>query len=374
MKRRDGKGGFMRNPKAIDTFGHAPDEITNAYIAWALACAKQKDISQELDATRDAAGKSDDSYLIALAAGALAEAGRKDDAAPLLKRLAAAQDKDGSVKGAKTSITRSGGKSLLVETTALSVLGWLSDGAYAGAVEKAMKWLCEACEGGGFGATQSTVLALKAIVAYDKSRARPKADGAVSLVIDGAAIETLPFTKDTQAALEFKDFSGALAPGDHTVALKMKDGSPMPYSLAVEYTAETPSDAKECPLEIESWVTQKEVKEGEPAEVVARIRNTRNEGLPMTMAIIGLPGGLEPRHEFLKESVKAGKFSFYEILGRDVAIYFRDLAPGAERDIVISAIAAAPGTYAAPASRTYLYYTPEDKKWAAGPRVTITPK
>jgi uncharacterized protein YfaS (alpha-2-macroglobulin family) len=94
----------------------------------------------------------------------------------------------------------------------------------------------------------------------------------------------------------------------------------------------------------------------------------------MTMVIVGLPGGLEPRHEQLKEAVKAGKFSFYEIRGREVAIYFRDLAPKAEREIVLSAIASVPGTYVGPASRAYLYYTPEEKKWTDGLRVSVTPK
>src|SRR5205085_11303886 len=34
MSRRDGKGGFLRNPRAIESFGRAADGITNAYIGW----------------------------------------------------------------------------------------------------------------------------------------------------------------------------------------------------------------------------------------------------------------------------------------------------------------------------------------------------
>ncbi|MCX7044129.1 MAG: MG2 domain-containing protein [Candidatus Sumerlaeota bacterium] len=385
LKRRDGKGGFQKNPRALDSFGGAPDDITNAYITWALARAGEKDIVKELDAQRDAASKSEDPYLIALAAGALAETKRKDDAAPLLKHLAAMQDKDGSIKGAKTTITRSGGQSLLIETASLTVLAWLSDGAYAGAVEKAMKWLCKECEGGRFGSTQSTILALKAIVEYDKSRARPKSDGALVLSVDGKEIEKVAFTKDTDGALEFKKLGGALNPGEHKIALAMKDGSPMPYSLAIEYQAEKPADAAGCPLELVTRLatpqtietrlaTAQTIKEGDPVDVIARLRNTKDEGLPMTMAIIGLPGGLEPRHEQLKEAVKAGKFSFYEVRGRDVAIYYRALEPKAEREIVISCIAAAPGVYSGPASRAYLYYTPEEKKWCDPLKATITAK
>ena len=84
----------------------------------------------------------------------------------------------------------------------------------------------------------------------------------------------------------------------------------MPYSLAVRYHAETPSNSADCPLELETEITESIVAEGEPVEIIATLRNTTDEGLPMTMAVIGIPGGLEPRHEQLKESVKAGKFSF----------------------------------------------------------------
>ncbi len=49
MGQRDGKGGFRRNPRAIDQFGRAPDNITNAYIVWALTeSGKEDDLSREL--------------------------------------------------------------------------------------------------------------------------------------------------------------------------------------------------------------------------------------------------------------------------------------------------------------------------------------
>jgi len=32
LARRNGKGGFMRDPKALDSFGRAPEDVTNAYI------------------------------------------------------------------------------------------------------------------------------------------------------------------------------------------------------------------------------------------------------------------------------------------------------------------------------------------------------
>lgn len=374
LARRDGKGGFNRNERALDSFGGAPPEITNAYIVWALAVAGEKDIVKELDAVRDAAMKCEDPYQIALVAGALIRGDRAAEAAPLLKRLVSYQTKDGVVEGAKTTITRSGGSSLLIETTSLAVLAWLADPAYAANVEMGMKWLCSECEGGRFGATQSTVLALKAIIEYDKARSKPTAAGAVILMVDGKAVEELPFQKGRKEALEFKAFGNLLLPGKHTVTLKMKDGSPMPYSVSVDYHAETPSDAATCPLELTTRLAETTVKEGEPIEVVARIRNTTKDGQPMTMVLVGLPAGLEPRIERLREQAKEGVFDFYEVMGRDVALYFRDLAPEADQEIVVSCIAAVPGEYTGAASRAYLYYTPEEKRWNDGLRVVVEAK
>ena len=92
------------------------------------------------------------------------------------------------------------------------------------------------------------------------------------------------------------------------------------------------------------------------------------------MAIIGLPGGLEPRHDQLKELVKKGTIDAYEVIGREVVLYWRGLAAEAKVDVPLSLIAAVPGTYTGPASRAYLYYTDEHKQWVDRVKVTVKPK
>ena len=57
--------------------------------------------------------------------------------------------------------------------------------------------------------------------------------------------------------------------------------------------------------------------------------------------------------------------------GREVILYWRDLQPKQKISLPLSVVAAVPGTYTAPASRTYLYYTDEFKQWAPGMSVTI---
>ena len=65
LSRRDGKGGFLRNPRALDSFGRAPDDITNAYIVWALTeSGKDDDLTDELNALADQAKTSKDPYFL----------------------------------------------------------------------------------------------------------------------------------------------------------------------------------------------------------------------------------------------------------------------------------------------------------------------
>jgi hypothetical protein len=72
--------------------------------------------------------------------------------------------------------------------------------------------------------------------------------------------------------------------------------------------------------------------------------------------------------------VKGRVIDFYEIRGREVILYWREIAPKKEYKVPISLIAKIPGEFTAPASRAYLYYTDEFKKWVAGTKAKIIPK
>lgn len=377
LSRRDGKGGFELDKKALDGFGRAPAETTNAYIIWTLKESGQAELDEELTYAQNLAKESNDPYIVALAANALALDGRHDAAAPLMEKLAKAQNAEGKVEGATTSITRSGGVALDVETTSLAVLAWLKEEGkpHAGNVEKAMKWIAENCESGRFGSTQSTVLALKAIVEYDKSRATPKADGDVQLFLDGKAVGTpIAFTPETQGAIELPDFGDELKPGEHTVELRMTDGSEMPYSLTIGYHAVQPDNADQCALRLTTTLSNAKVEEGGITEANVSVTNTSDELAPMPVALIGLPGGLEVSHDRLKELVEQETIAAYEVLGRDVVLYWRKLDAKQTVELKLSLVAAVPGTYTGPASRAYVYYTDEFKQWQPGLEVNITPR
>jgi hypothetical protein len=83
----------------------------------------------------------------------------------------------------------------------------------------------------------------------------------------------------------------------------------------------------------------------------------------MTLARVGIPGGLTFQTWQLKELRDKGVIDFYETRPREVILYWRALPGKAQKDVDLDLLAAVPGNYVAPASSAYLYYTAEDKTW-----------
>jgi uncharacterized protein YfaS (alpha-2-macroglobulin family) len=376
LNQKDGQGGFSRKRRSLHTWIEDKDD-SNAYIEWALleSGSQPSELKPEINSLKAAAAKSQNSYVVALAANALFIAGEKTDAKELMDRLAAKQKSDGSVDGVTSSIVGSGGESLEVEGTSLATLAWLRDPAYTGNVEKSIKFLADSCQSGRYGSTQATVLALRAIVTRDKQHAHPKAPGKVQLYVDGQAVgDWASFDASTQGAIKLPDLSELLTPGKHKLELRMEGGSQMPYSMAVKYNALTPVSDKDCKVDLTVKMSQTKVVEGAATEANVTMINKDKEVIPNPVAIVGLPGGMEPRHDQLKELVKKGTIDAYEVRGREVVLYWRTLAGQARVDVPISLIAAVPGSYTGPASRAYLYYTDEHKRWVDGLHVEIAPK
>src|SRR5262249_10154228 len=163
------KGGFQRNARALDTFGGAPQEITDAYCTWAITEADPKiDVTKELNALVERALAGDDPYVVALAARALTNVRaanpfveKKRDPRPLalLDLLASFQKDDGRLVGKTTSSTSSSGINLDVETTALAALAFVQEPSRLANAGNAVRFLvAQRKNGGSFGATQATIL------------------------------------------------------------------------------------------------------------------------------------------------------------------------------------------------------------------------
>ncbi|MCA9669367.1 MAG: hypothetical protein KC503_27415 [Myxococcales bacterium] len=373
--RRDGKGGYKRNPRALDSFGRASAEVTNGYITYALSEAGVKDLAPELRYQRRIARTTRDPYLMALAANVLANLARgSSEAAAAARKLLAMQGKSGAFEGADHSITRSGGRALTIETTALAVMALLKGGEpYLGPVRRAVTWINGARGGsGGFGSTQSTILALRALSAYSEASRRTRAGGRATLFVNGKRAGDIAYSKGHSGALVFAGIGRLLHAGKNTVELRLASKHALPYSIGIEYRTTRPASSAGAATRLATELQKRSVALGESVRLKVRLENVTKRGIPMTLARVGLPGGLTFQTWQLKELRKKRVIGFYETREREVILYFRALAPEAVKEINLDLIARVPGRYIAPASSAYLYYTDELKHWAKPLDVTVT--
>lgn len=374
LKQRDGKGGFERKRRALHVWVEDKD-ASDAYITWALLEGGEKGLTAEVARVKESIKTTKNSYVVALAANVLSLAGDSSGAAEAMTKLAAQQQPNGLVGGGTQSIVGSTGETLALETTSLAALAWMRQPAFAVNVEKSMKALADSCKDGRYGATQSTVLALRAIVEFDKRKAGERKPGAVKLFVDGKPVGSpQKYDGASQGALVFADVGELMTPGEHTIELSQEGGSPIPWSVAVRSNRVKPESSPDTRVALDVKLGQSALKEGDVIEATARVTNLSDAPLSTVVAIVGVPGGLEPRIDQLKELVKAKTIDAYEVMGRDVVLYWRGMTAKQQVRVPVSLLAAVPGKYTGPASRAYLYYGDEHKAWVDGLAADIAAK
>lgn len=375
LSRKNGQGGFHRESHAYHDFGRISEDILNAYIVYALAEAGYTDIKKEFEVSYKKAMETKDPYMLAMmtnAAYSLKENKKGDDA---LAVLVTKQEKNGSFNGLTHSITYSQGQSLYIETTALSVMAMLKKGnAYPSHLTKSVEFLVGSRKGSGvFNSTQGTILALKALTEYAKASKKSNEDGAIVIYVDGKKATELTYKAGDKEGISFEGLEKFMSgEGKHKIRIKYVGvKTPLPYSLAVNWNTSLPNSDKACDIDIKTRLLTYTANVGETVRLTASIINKKNQDVPSTMAIVGIPAGFSIQPWQLKELQEKHVFDYYEIKGNNLAIYYRGMPAKAVKEINLDLKAEMPGEYYAPASVAYLYYTNEYKTWTGLNRVSI---
>jgi hypothetical protein len=208
---------------------------------------------------------------------------------------------------------------------------------------------------------------------YARASAVTRSSGYVVVQINGEVVDELAYEAGHDGAIVFDDLGPFLKPGVNTLTVSHDGEQALPMSAAVDFRTDLPADSAEAVVGLDTWLEQTEVPVGETVRLVAEVSNLTDDGQPMALARIGLPGGLVPQTWQLEELRDRGLVDFYETRPREVALYFRDLAPSEVHEVTLDLVAEVPGSYTAPASQAYLYYTDEHRRWVAGTEVTVLP-
>ena len=374
--RRDGKGGYQRSGQALDSFGRAAPEVTDAYITYSLVAAGLgNDLGPEIDTQVRLAAQTRDPYLLGLATLTLLDIDtRRAAGISGARRLAELQAKDGSWTGADHSITRSAGQNLTIETTAVALLALMKAAGHDAAVRRGVEWL-NGSRGsyGRWGATQATVLSLNALTTYANLSRRTQSPGSVQVLINGRVVAEQAYAAGRREPIEFAALGGQFQSGTNAVEIRHQGAAGLPFNLTVEARTLEPADHPETVVSLEISIARTKLVMGESARVTAVVTNRTDKGQPMTLARVGLPGGLAYQTWQLEELRKKGLIAFYETRPREVIVYFRQMKPNERREIPLDLVATVPGRYTGPASSAYLYYTDDEKVWQPGLAVEIEP-
>ena len=155
----------------------------------------------------------------------------------------------------------------------------------------------------------------------------------------------------------------------------------LPYSMTMKYSALRPKEVNKRPsmLKLDVYVEKDEDKpviEGDVITIRIKLKNIhkqqgKDSPVSMVVAIIGIPGGFEPRSEQLKELKDSNLVDFIETKPGSVILYWRALSPNFSHEIPISITAVIPGDYLSPSSQAYCYYFDEEKTWAPGFNISV---
>lgn len=364
--RRDGSGGWKPNDNA-HTWGD-PD-VQNAYICWALCEAGYgADFLPEINAAYQHAKTSDDLYQIALMANTL-QLIKDPRAEEFIEILEAREESNGSWMGKKYSFTFSSGPQLRTETTALAVLALLKAGK---STSKSIEFISSCKNPYGYGNTQTTILVLKALVAYTANSSRLPGDGTMFVQVDGKIVSELPFSAKKMGRIAVPNLSPYFTQNNPQVKVFFEPAaSAVPYDVDLSYDSYGPSDAAACPLKFSTNIAKTLVKTGETNRFSATISNTSSDPVASPMMVLGIPAGLSLQPWQLKQIMDQKGCDFYEIWDNMVVFHFRQLLPGEERKIDLDLKADIAGTFEAPASQAFLYYSNDQRVWSKPENVRV---
>ncbi|MCH2043758.1 MAG: MG2 domain-containing protein [Saprospiraceae bacterium] len=375
LSRRNGKGGWIQNPKYLHSW--SSKEVADAYIVWAMSEAGYaNELNTEIEVIGKKALKRESVYEMALVAMAEQHRNNHKMADALLEQIKDQLKRDLTNIKTEHSVVMSTGNGLYVESLSLAIMAELrSKNTDAAFIQKAMEKLLSFRQHGRFGNTQSTILALRAIIAVvNDSSDTKKGSGKVECLINGKVVASQTYTSNQYTPIEIKGLEQYLNSGKNTVEVRFgSKESVLPYSFDAEWYTDESANTAPCQIKMSTEFQKQRAKMGETVRLVTQIENTKNEASAPAMAKIGIPSGLSLQPWQLKELTEKEAFDFYEIRDNYLFLYYVSLPASHTQTINLDLKVEIPGNYRSPASSAYLYYTDEFKYWADSQRIQLLP-
>ena len=330
----DGDSKQFRFGRGLDSFARPPQLVSDVYILFVMTLLENYAVDYSslldpvLDEYRDEAFEKRDSYLLAFVGLAFANQNKTGQARAAAKKLLENQDDTGEFSSVQTSITRSRGKNLRIEATAIALvlLQTVDFTEYAKPIAKGIEFLQQHMQNGYFGSTQSTVLALKALA--DNSRHVNSARR------DQMAFEARVGSESEKLIVDTKRDDNSIrldVAVEERLSVAVESADDMAegekHVFAVNYSYRLPGlvDAESSPLRVEA--SRKRHKGLQKLRVDVQNKTAEEQG--MTIAVVHMPSYSKVNLNDLELMRTTGVVAHYELRNdnSELVFYWRGIQP-----------------------------------------------
>ncbi|MGA9670572.1 MAG: MG2 domain-containing protein [Terracidiphilus sp.] len=344
-----------------------------AYIAWSLANTGYQGpaIEKARQFIESYAGPKPDAYTLAVIANFAADFhSDREFTRRSMQALIDARAETGDQISwtAEETGVYSTGQSAAIETTGLATQALLKWGQASEIARKALNFISsKKQEGGNWGTTQATIMALRALVLATEL-STSDVQGSLTVVLDGKPVQTLQLTKENNDLLHQFVFKGNefIHPlNDTSIQLNFEGSGTLAYQVVGRYFTPWEEKPPAEPLSIDVAYDRMHLAQNDIATATTTIRNNLSKTANMVMVDLGIPPGFELLSEDLQslqeKSVgqKSGRLEKFSLTATQAILYFNALSGHQTVTISYRLRAKYPIRARTFASRIYEYYDPD---------------
>ena len=234
----------------------------------------------------------------------------------------------------------------------------------------AVKWLSlQQNSNGGFGSTQDTVMALKALMTAARKQTRN-----VNLTVTAGTADKGVVAQFTVDSNNFDVLQIAELPAANQIELSAEGSGEVRFQLVRRFNVFLSDEIIQNNMALEVTYDAGHVEVDDIVNVNVTVRYFGMAGSSGMMIVdVGVPTGFTTVQESLDALVEAGTVSKVEVAGRKVIFYLDDLAGGDELAFTFQVKARFPVRAVIPDSKAYLYYETDVRAESAGRQISVRP-
>jgi len=251
-----------------------------------------------------------------------------------------------------------------IETTAYAALAMIE--MQRAQANEAVKWISMQSNGlGGYGSTQDTVLALKALMLAARSQSRN-----IDLLVTARSAAGDVLADFIVHSENFDVLQTAELPIQPGIELRATGSGEVRFQVVRRFNVLLSDESVQRDMTLEVTYDAEHVEVDDVVNVSVTVRYSgRKDSTGMMIVDVGVPTGFATVNDSLETLVESRAITKYEVAGRKVILYLDGLARGEERTFGFQVKARFPVRALIPDSKAYSYYEPDIRAEASGTEI-----